>query len=159
MRFHDSKYKPEVLLSQTFEQMTLHLYSVGLSLGLTTKAILLGLLPLLGDRHGVFLMAGSHWYFKSPHVWGYLKSSHLKRGLMCCELSLPDPWEALSCYQLHKSSVSVQLTHPSAAVFIPTCGLHRQRFASVLRRTWNQGKGDACCLVWLVLKSGPLVQD
>lgn len=24
MRFHDSKYKPEVLLSQTLEQMTLH---------------------------------------------------------------------------------------------------------------------------------------
>lgn len=58
MRFHDSKYKPEVLLSQTLEQMTLHVYSVGLSLGLVTKAILLGLLPLLGDRHGVFLMAG-----------------------------------------------------------------------------------------------------
>ena len=65
--------------------MTLHLYSMGLSLGLITKAILLGLLPLLGDRHGVFLTAGSHWYFKSWHVCGYLKSSHLKRGLMCCE--------------------------------------------------------------------------
>lgn len=60
MRFHDSKYRPEVRLSQTFEQMPLHLYSVALSLGLTTKAFLLGLLPFLDDWHDVFLMARPH---------------------------------------------------------------------------------------------------
>lgn len=61
MKLHDSKYKCETHLNRTFEEMTLHQYS--LDVGIEQKRFFLSCLPVLGCLCQGFLPAGAMLMF------------------------------------------------------------------------------------------------